>query len=64
MIIFILYTYTVSRVTYTDKYRACIGTSHGESVSSPYCPYKCYVIPILQIHSMKGLFTKNKVILE
>ena len=26
----ILYTYTVSRVTYTDEYRACIWTSLGE----------------------------------
>ena len=28
--IFILYTYTVSRVTYTDEYRVCIWTSLGE----------------------------------
>ena len=27
---FIIYTYTVSRVTYTDEYRACIWTSLGE----------------------------------
>ena len=26
----VLYTYTVSRVTYTDEYRACIWTSLGE----------------------------------
>ena len=26
----VLYTYTVSRVTYTDKYCACIWTSLGE----------------------------------
>ena len=26
----ILYTYTVSMVTYTDEYRACIWTSLGE----------------------------------
>ena len=26
----IIYTYTVSRVTYTDEYRACIWTSLGE----------------------------------
>ena len=26
----VLYTYTVSRVAYTDNYRACIWTSHGE----------------------------------
>ena len=26
----ISYTYTVSRVTYTDEYRACIWTSLGE----------------------------------
>ena len=26
----ILYTYTVSRVTYTDEYRACSWTSLGE----------------------------------
>ena len=26
----ILYTYTVSRLTYTDEYRACIWTSLGE----------------------------------
>ena len=25
-----IYTYTVSRVTYTDEYRACIWTSLGE----------------------------------
>ena len=30
MNIYILYTYTVSRVTYTDKYRTCIWTSLGE----------------------------------
>ena len=30
MCVCILYTYTVSRVTYTDEYRACIWTSLGE----------------------------------
>ena len=27
--LYILYTYTVSRVTHTDEYRACIWTSLG-----------------------------------
>ena len=30
MTIFKLYTYLVSRVTYTDKYHACIWTSYGK----------------------------------
>ena len=34
--IYILYTYTVSRVTYTDEYRACIWTSLGEFRYEPY----------------------------
>ena len=32
----ILYTYTVSRVTYTDEYRACIRTSDMSLYTSPY----------------------------
>ena len=36
--IYILHTYTVSRVTYTDEYRVCIWTSLGgmSLYTSPY----------------------------
>ena len=30
MAVYVLYTYTVSRLTYADEYRACIWTSLGE----------------------------------
>ena len=61
-LISILYTYTVSRVTYTDEYCACIWTSLGEFRYEQYecirhpadCISKCFIIPILQINSMKG----------
>ena len=45
--VYILYTYTVSRVTYTDEYRACIWTSLGEF---RYERYECFIIPILRIY--------------
>ena len=53
---------------YTDEYIAPVsGRALASSMSlytSPYWLYKCFIIPILKIYSMKGLISKTKVILE
>ena len=69
----ILYTYTVSRVAYTDEYRACIWTSLGEfyheryeSVYVTLLTVKCFTIPILRIYSIYHIyrhFIKAKTLL-
>ena len=41
-----LYTYTVSRVTYTDEYHACIWTSLG---SSRYERYEAVYVTLLTV---------------
>ena len=44
--LYVCYTYPVSRMTYTDEYRACIWTSLNWRVTL----YKCFVITIIYIY--------------
>ena len=65
----ILYTYTVSRVTYTDEYRACIWTGLGEfryeRYESVYVTLLTVFISVLLSQYYEFiLFTKYKVIFQ
>ena len=41
--LYVCYTYLVSRVTYTDEYRVCIWTSLNRRVTL----YKCFAISLI-----------------
>ena len=63
----VIYTYTVSRVTYTDEYSACIWMSLGEfryeryenQLECPLCAYRSS-----QVHSLVKLMTLKWVVTE